>query len=217
VDQFQVSELLSTMQGIDGNNQDYYHIKATTNKGAISLHLDAESGTTNFLGMKDVAPLSVFPLCVQDIIEKRRDDHAAAEKPSSKEEADEFMKEVTNPLEGGEGHSGLKVKAKFEATNLMAKGVSDSPINAHGEYSLGHIDEPERVKQYAIKLAVASKTTSQSDYSPFTGDAAACLSTFPARNQGTCGRRAAAPAHLQRAHRSICALYTLSRRRSLCH
>jgi len=65
--------------------------------------------------------------------------------------------------------------------------VPDSPINAHGDYSLGHIDEPERVKQYHMQLAVASTTTAQSDYSPFTGDAAACLSNFPARNQGSCG------------------------------
>ena len=90
------------------------------------------------------------------------------------------------------GHTkpSILAAAAHVATAKRLHGTGYDPL-MHGDhsfpYALGDVqmDEAE-VRKYRVTLQQTSGT-SAADYTPFTGAAAACLSNFPARNQGSCG------------------------------
>jgi len=188
---FSVTSLTGVTSGIDQSTLDYYQLTAVTNRGSVSLRLDVETTTGTVKKAKDLSTFAIFPDCVAKKLAAAKKKIASSETPSSTEEASIASTALASD-DGEAGHDDplqlLQMNKINKAARLYANKTARLPTHTVDgvTYHLGDVHDPKETAKYHVTLT-STGASSLSDYSPFTGAAAACLSKFPARNQGQCG------------------------------
>ena len=197
---FTVSSLTGISTGVDQANLDYYQLTAVTDKGSVDLRLDVVAGSdpVTITKAKDFSTFDIFPSCIKLKLEEEKAALATTQTPSSASETAAYQAALSDSAAMGAddaGHTDAAQVAEMKRINMMAKmnkGKKKASLVArnmsmlHNGYGLGYIHDEAAMRKYHVNLIDPSTPSPPppADYTPFSGDSAACLTHLPARDQG---------------------------------